>query len=436
MTNILNWPDYNVVNVAELEHDYQVQAEVAKPPTHCPHCNHPEIVGFGRRDELVMDTPVHGKRTGIMLNRRRYRCQSCRKTFLETVPHKDDKRQMTSRLIQYIERESLRRTFSGVAEDVGVDEKTIRNIFSDYCERLEKTLKFEMPQWLGIDEIHIIKPRCVITNIEQQTIVDMLDNRNKATVTRYLSNRKDRDQVRYGAMNLWRPYRQAVETMIPDATVIIDKFHVVRMANESLERARKAIRSDLTAQQRRGLMRDRFVLLKRRHELTDAEHMRFSGWTLNYPEIGQAYELKEAFFEIWDCKTRHQAQEAYYVWLRQITPEMKAHFDPLIKAMGNWHDDIFAYFDHPITNAYTESLNNLIRVVNRVGRGYSFEALRAKILFTEGFQKVKKPRYQRQRIPEGAMGRMPFYGVAEAGPATNYGADISTLVQEIEAGRL
>jgi transposase len=137
MTNILNWPDYNVVNVAELEHDYQVQAEVAKPPTHCPHCNHPEIVGFGRREEIVMDTPVHGKRTGIMLNRRRYRCQSCRKTFMEPVPHKDDKRQMTHRLIQYIERESLRRTFSGVAEDVGVDEKTIRNIFNDYCERLE-----------------------------------------------------------------------------------------------------------------------------------------------------------------------------------------------------------------------------------------------------------------------------------------------------------
>jgi hypothetical protein len=115
---------------------------------------------------------------------------------------------------------------------------------------------------------------------------------------------------------------------------------------------------------------------------------------------------------------------------------MKTHFDPLIRAVGNWHDDIFAYFDHPITNAYTESLNNLIRVVNRVGRGYSFEALRAKILFTEGFQKIKKPRYQRQRIPEGAMGRMPFYGVAESGPATNYGVDISTLVKEIEAGRL
>ncbi|MEW5288587.1 ISL3 family transposase [Erwinia papayae] len=436
MSNILNWPDYKVLQVTELEHDYQVHAEVSEPPTYCPHCNYSEIIGFGRRDEVIMDTPVHGKRRGIMLNRRRYRCQSCRKTFLEPVPHKDDKRQMTDRLIQYIEHESLRQTFSGVAEDVGVDEKTVRNIFADYCERLEKTLKFEMPQWLGIDEIHIIKPRCVITNIEQQTIVDILDNRSNTTITRYLSMRKDRDQVRYVAMEMWEPYRQAVETMLPEATVVIDKFHVVRMANESLERARKAIRSALTPQQRRGLMRDRFVLLKRRHELTAAESLRFYGWILNYPEIGQAYELKESFFEIWDCKNRQQAQEAYYVWLRRITPDMKAHFDPLIKAISNWHDDIFAYFDHPVTNAYTESLNNLIRVVNLVGRGYSFEALRARILFTEGFQKIKKPRYQLQRKPEDAMGKMPVYAIAETGPATIHGVDISILAKEIEAGHL
>lgn len=100
MTNILNWPDYKVLQVSELEHDYQIHAEVSEPPTHCPHCNHPEIVGFGRRDEVVMDTPVHGKRTGIMLNRRRFRCQSCRKTFLEPVPHKDERRQMTNRLMR------------------------------------------------------------------------------------------------------------------------------------------------------------------------------------------------------------------------------------------------------------------------------------------------------------------------------------------------
>ncbi len=120
---------------------------------------------------------------------------------------------------------------------------------------------------------------------------------------------------------------------------------------------------------------------------------------------------------------------AYDVWLRQITPEMKVHFDPLVKAIDNWYDDVFAYFDHPSTNAYIESLNNLMSVVNRVGRGYSFEALRAEILFTKGFQKSKNLHYQCQRIPEQACG-------PESETSMNYGADISALVREIETGRL
>lgn len=61
--------------------------------------------------------------------------------------------------------------------------------------------------------------------------------------------------------------------------------------------------------------------------------------------------------------------------------------------MHNWHDEIFAYFDQPVTNAYTESANNLIRVMQRLGRGYSFEVLRAKTLYTAGVQKLETARY-------------------------------------------
>ena len=50
----------------------------------------------------------------------------------------------------------------------------------------------------------------------------------------------------------------------------------------------------------------------------------------------------------------------------------------------NWREEILAYFDHHATNAYNESVNSLIFTTNRVGRGYSFEALRAKVLLSEG----------------------------------------------------
>jgi transposase len=56
--------------------------------------------------------------------------------------------------------------------------------------------------------------------------------------------------------------------------------------------------------------------------------------------------------------------------------------------MSNWHQPIFAYFDHGVSNAYTEALNGLIKTAQRNARGFSFEVLRAKVLETGGFQRI------------------------------------------------
>ena len=125
---------------------------------------------------------------------------------------------------------------------------------------------------------------------------------------------------------------------------------------------------------------------------------------------------------------------------------------PRPRKRRNWQPYILAYFDHPVTNAYTESLNNLIRVMNRLGRGYSFEALRAKILFSEGAFKKQtiKPKFERSRVSQVAtrnfemalMREMPAYAFTasyqpnESAREINFGADISTLVRLIESGEL
>jgi len=433
--NILNLSSYNVLQVEESEHDYHITAEVKNPPAICPNGHNRPFVGFGKREEVVMDVPMHGKRVGIYVQRKRYQCKTCESVFYERLPNKDKKRQATTRLVSFIERESLKRTFTSIADEVGLDEKTVRNIFRDYVNHLEETVRFEVPQWMGIDEIHIIrKPRCVISNIEHQTIVDVLINRNKTTVARYLTKLKGKDKVQYVAMDMWNPYRDAVNTVLPQARIVVDKFHVLRMANQALETIRKENRAELPPKTRRQLVHDRFVLLKRNHDLNDRERLILSGWTQNFPRLGQAYDLKEAFYSIYVCEDRITAQNTYYNWLGTIPHGLKHAFKPIITAMGNWHDEVFAYFDHPITNAYTESLNNLIRVMNRLGRGYSFDALRAKILFTEGLHKKKRPLYN--KIKEKADTYfMSDMMVREEPPTTNYGCQLSTLDSKIESGQ-
>ena len=254
--NILNFPEYTISEVEEFEHDYRVHASINTQPKNCPECHQSNLVGFGKRKETILDTPIHGKRVGINVTRRRFRCQNpaCGRTFYEDIPHRDEKRLATKRLITYIEKQSLSRTFASLADETGLDEKTIRNIFREYVNRLEKQVRFETPRCLGIDEIHIIrKPRCVISNIEQRTLVDLLSNRSKTTVTKYLSKLPGANKVQLVAIDMWRPYRDAVAELIPHAQVVIDKFHVVRMANVAMESARKAVRAELSPKHRRGL---------------------------------------------------------------------------------------------------------------------------------------------------------------------------------------
>jgi transposase len=457
--NILNLPSYRVMSVETNDHDYHITAEAVASPKACPHCRSDNLVGFGRREQMIRDLPIHGKRVGLYLDTRRYRCRNCTKTFYEALPEVDEKRLMTKRLTDWMGKQAIKRTFASLAEEVGCTEFTVRAVFSDYVNELEKTIRFETPKWMGIDEIHLIKPRGVITNIANNTIVELLPNRNKDTVVRYLHHLEGKERIQYVAMDMWAPYRDACAAVIPDARIVIDKFHVVKMANEAMEKVRKGLRERLTTKQRRGLMHDRFVLLKRERDITDKESLLLSGWIKNYDELGLAYRLKEDFFKIYDAQSPDEAQGRYLHWKSQITPEIEPAFHDLVRAWDNWTPWILGYFDHPITNAYTESLNNLIRVMNRLGRGYSFEALRAKILFSEGAHKRKnsRPKFERRELPreripkeELSMARVG-YGMATTSdwpklkpppsteshqPEKNYGVDISTLVRMIEDGTI
>ncbi|RAR58581.1 transposase [Onishia taeanensis] len=86
---------------------------------------------------------------------------------------------------------------------------------------------------------------------------------------------------------------------------------------------------------------------------------------------------------------------------------------------------MLTYFetDIPITNAFTESINRLAKDKNRDGRGYSFEVMRARMLFTTK-HKMKSP--QAKEFP--FLGRTTMtYSMDLLEVEENYGIDLSTL---------
>jgi transposase len=164
---------------------------------------------------------MHAKRVGIYVNRQRYKCRECSETFFENLPDMDVNRSVTNRLISWIQRSSLEKTFTSIAEEIGVDEKTVRNIFNDYVAELEAQTDFRISKWLGIDEVHLLKNyRCVITDVENKSVIDILPKRNKDMVISYLSKLQDIDKIELVAMDMWNPYKSAVNTVIPHAKIV------------------------------------------------------------------------------------------------------------------------------------------------------------------------------------------------------------------------
>ena len=445
INNMLNLKNFKIIDIRESEDDYRFLVEVASPPpSYCPKCGTvANLYKHGKKQQLFFDLPMHAKRVGIFVKRQRYKCRECNETFFEYLPDMDANRSVTNRLKDWIQEASLEKTFTSVADDIGVDEKTVRNIFNDYVAELEAQTDFRTPKWLGIDEVHLLKNyRCVITDVENKSVIDILRKRNKDTVISYLSKLQDIDNIELVAMDMWNPYKSAVNSVIPHAKIVIDKFHVVKLANEALEKIRKANRQNVSTKERRQLMRDRYVLLSRRKDLNNFDdQIKLQVWTDKFPLLGQAYELKEQFFDIYEAESIKEAYKLYQNWLLNVPKELIAYFDDLIKAMNNWEEEVFNYFNYPITNAYTESLNRLIKTMNHVGRGYSFEALRAKILFTQGYRKVKKKKkFKEVEVTFGKMLPDQFPNWSQTGYEwvyeEIYGADFSTLIKAIEEGTL
>lgn len=133
--NILNLSSYVVTSLVENEHDYHIVAEAKEHPSTCQICETPDVVGFGRNKQLVRDLPIHGKRVGIYVDTRRYRCRACNKTFYERLPSVDAKRMMTTRLIEWIGKQSVKRPFAHIADEIGVAENITRQVLVESAGR-------------------------------------------------------------------------------------------------------------------------------------------------------------------------------------------------------------------------------------------------------------------------------------------------------------
>jgi transposase len=143
-------------------------------------------------------------------------------------------------------------------------------------------------------------------------------------------------------------------------------------------------------------------------------------------------QYKELFFEMYECKTRTEAEKHFEAWAAMLPKEMEKPFAVILRIMKEkrWKPLILNYFDHPYTNAYIEGLNGLMDQINRTGRGYNLETLRAKALLRYGDVNRLDPRWDPEIVAEQGSAFLDTMYPLHSG----HGIDLATFEHDLAAG--
>ena len=391
LENVLTFDD---VPKSEQNHEGKRNEIIMKytgvMPKECPCCGG-KMYAHSGRDILVADTTFVGFPTKLRLKFPRRRCKECGYIFQPKIDAIDESRYMTKRLVAKMANLALKRSFADIANEYGVVNNTVRNVFQQFIREKENELRFQTPAFIGLDEIKIKKlgEITVITDLEHKTLYDMMEGRNQPSLIDYFSQMPNRERVLWVCTDMYRPFEKSIKEAFPNARWVIDHYHVVAYANRAMDAIRISIQSKMSRNKRiatkKGLA---YTLRTRLCNMTPEEAMKIKECRENevLRPLAVAFDLKEDFFNIYDenLTSIDNAKQAFADWEASIPEDdIYEDFRKLAKTVHNFYEQIFNYWFCPvaITNGFTECTNRIIRENNIRGRGNSFEILRGRTLY-------------------------------------------------------
>jgi len=181
------------------------------------------------------------------------------------------------------------------------------------------------------------------------------------------------------AIDMWEPYKTAIETALPHVLVVIDAFHVIQASTKALDEVRKQTQAKLSKEQSLALKQDKALFTKPLEKLTEAEKEQIQAWQQAVPELAQAISLHQQLRALYRCRDFEEALTLLAQWERAVLAAALEPFAKLLKTIWNWLPEIMNRFLCRISNAKTEGKNNQIRAMNKQGFGYSVASLRARM---------------------------------------------------------
>jgi len=236
---------------------------------------------------------------------------------------------------------------------------------------------------IGIDEISRQKGHVYLTNaydLRTGTLIWSGEGRTKDTLKAFFEFfGPERTAKLVGiCCDMWPSYIEAIKANAPQATLVFDKFHIVRKLTEAVDIVRRQEVNEKSFEHKGVLAGTRYIWLKNPWNLTDKQKASLSFLeTLNL-KINRAYLLKESFRDFWQSATKEIATQFMNQWFSWVMESKIKPMQDFAFLLKRHEKNILTYFDMPISNGAVEGLNNKAKVISH--RAYGFRSAKNYIL--------------------------------------------------------
>jgi hypothetical protein len=179
----------------------------------------------------------------------------------------------------------------------------------------------------------------VLSDLERHCVIAVLPERSKERLACWFADLStaERKAIRVVSIDMWEPYRRAVQAMLPHAQLVADRFHVMKQLNDRLTQMRRSIQRQADEATRQVLKGSRWLLVNNRNQLTPEEETRLQEVLAASPELRTVYLLKEEFRTICEkSQDRRQAERFLRAWLWKAEHTGDRFLLKFVKTLRNW----------------------------------------------------------------------------------------------------
>ena len=379
-------------------------------PEYCPKCGtcyDEKIEKHGFKNSLIKIPSVSKLNTYLSLDKQRYYCNNCNRTFTCTTKIVNYGCNISNNTKHSIAVDLIKkRSEKDIAIDNNVSPNTVERIIDSYYQLDDKVYKNFLPKVLSFDEFKSVKSAdgamsFQVCNGKTGKIINIVEDRKLNNLMKYFSrySRSSRMNVEVVIIDMYVPYISLIKAMFPNALIVIDKFHLIELISRALNKARiKTMKKNKDNYNK--LKRYWKNILKSRFELncsTWKKYPCFNDLTTEQDIVDYLVSLDSELEE-----TYQVYQDLLYAFqnnnfnvldatLNKKFNNLSEYMKTSIKTLKGYIEYIKNTFNTGYHNGYAEGNNNFIKVLKRIAFGFrSFTRFKARIMICKGLINPKE----------------------------------------------